>query len=120
MKLLFTLIAFMCFSVTVVAQPTLPIRSGVHQFKHKFAEHPNMQSIPLIAKIKGHHIVLINKVASKVWPKGVIAEGELMWHAKSKQWIITLEPSDIDASDVGGCSDGPEVVDLKNKIYWTC
>ena len=24
------------------------------------------------------------------------------------------------ATEVGGCSDGPEVVDLKKRIYWTC
>lgn len=29
-------------------------------------------------------------------------------------------PSDADAPQVGGCSEGPDVVDLVRKIYWTC
>ena len=43
-----------------------------------------------------------------------------MWHAASQQWIIGHEASDKSVSDVGGCSNGPETVDLVNKVYWTC
>ena len=52
--------------------------------------------------------------------RGVIAEGELTWHARSRQWIIGVESADKDADEVGGCSDGPEVVDLVARVYWTC
>lgn len=120
LKTLLALIVLMGFSVTVLAEPKLPIRAGEHKFKHKYAQHPNMPSIPLVAKITGRKIVLTNEVASQVWPKGIIAEGELMWHAKSKKWIIGSDKSDRNAIEAGGCSDGPEVVDLKNKTYWTC
>ena len=43
-----------------------------------------------------------------------------MWHPASKRWIIGEKPSDRSLQEVGGCSDGPEVVDLVRKIYWTC
>lgn len=58
--------------------------------------------------------------AADGFPKGTIAEGTLMWHPKTKEWIIGLEAGDRDAVEVGGCSDGPEVVDLKKRIFWTC
>jgi hypothetical protein len=120
MKPLIMLIALVSSSVAAAAEPKLPIHPGQYTFQHKFAEHPNMQSISLTAKITGRHIVLINEVQSEVFPKGVIADGTLMWHSKSKQWIIGQNKSDRHAKDVGGCSDGPEVVELEQRVYWTC
>lgn len=97
-----------------------PLASGQYIFQHHFAEQPNLPSIPVVARIDGNHIVLVNASASDVFPKGVIAEGTLMWHAASKQWIIGNDPSDRTAKAVGSCSEGPEVVDLERLIYWTC
>ncbi|MDH5180631.1 MAG: hypothetical protein OEZ39_19360 [Gammaproteobacteria bacterium] len=98
----------------------LPLKDGVYQFKHKFAEHPQMDSITLEASIKNGRISLVNKDRADVFPLGLIDEGELVWHEKSQEWIISTDPADLNAEDVGGCSDGPTVVDLKEKIYWTC
>lgn len=116
----FVLATVFVAAVAVAAEPRLPIRSGCYDFQHRFAEDPALVSIPLVAEIRGRHIVLINETESRVFPKGVIAEGTLMWHARSGQWIIGHQPTDRDAGDVGGCSDGPEVVDLKGRVYWTC
>ncbi len=43
-----------------------------------------------------------------------------MWHEQSQQWIIGNKATDTKITDVGGCSEGPEVVDLKQRVYWTC
>ena len=102
------------------SEPPVPIKSGEYTFQHRFAEHPTMPSFRLKARIDGSHIVLTNPAPSGPFPAGVIAEGELMWHAGSKQWIIGSNASDRSVEDVGGCSDGPEVVDLVAKVYWTC
>lgn len=100
----------------------IPLKDGLYDFEHKFAEteHYKIKSINLIVKIKGNNITVINNDKYDVFQKGVLEEGTLMWHLKSKQWIIGNSPADIDIEDVGGCSGGPTVVDLKNKIYWTC
>ena len=97
-----------------------PIVSGHYVFEHRYAEHPDMQSILLEATIDGDHIVLVNRSDSTVFPKGVLAEGRLVWHAATRQWIISQGEADATATEVGGCSDGPEVVDLEKRIYWTC
>ena len=102
------------------AEPAVPLGPGEYTFQHRFAEHPTMPSFQLKARISGKRIVLTNPAASGPFPAGVLAEGELMWHTGSKQWIIGQEASDRSLQDVGGCSDGPEVVDLVGKIYWTC
>jgi hypothetical protein len=120
MKNLAILIALMVSSAHAGSAPPLPIQPGQYTFQHRFSEHPSIKSISLAAKISGTHIVLINKTRSDVFPKGVIAEGTLTWHAGSEQWIIGQEASDQHVKDVGGCSDGPEVIDLQKRIYWTC
>ena len=79
-----------------------------------------MSGIIVTAKIRGRHIMLINKKTTSIYPKGVIAEGELMWHSESRQWIIGQTNADRYAKDIGSCSDGPEIVDLVKRIYWTC
>jgi hypothetical protein len=74
--------------LAVGAAERLPIRDGEHAFRHRSAEHPNLPAHPLVARITGTRIVLINRKFSSVFPLGVIAEGELMWHAASKQWVL--------------------------------
>lgn len=112
-------VSFVVINVAAAA-PALPIRSGLYVFQHQYAEQPTMSSITLLAKINGHHIVLINQSKSDVFPIGVIVDGTLAWHAQSQQWIVIQTQGERSAKDVGGCSDGPEVIDLIKKIYWTC
>lgn len=116
-------LAVAMFAVCVSAcskEPTPPIASGVYQFQHKFAEHPSMPSIEVKVIVESRRIKIVNEQATDVFPGGILADGEILWHAGSKQWIIGKNESDKDAAEVGGCSDGPEVIDLANKIYWTC
>jgi hypothetical protein len=97
-----------------------PIADGNHTFVVKFAEHPNMTGGQLEAEIHGRHIRLISKPNSSVFPAGLVEDGVLLWHAASSQWIIGQSERDAEIAEVGGCSDGPFVVDLERKIFWTC
>jgi len=122
MKHLFLLIAVatLVSACSAASGPKIPLASGQYVFQHRFAEHPAIPSIQLQVTISGSHIAVANPTASDSFPAGIIAEGQLMWHPASKQWIIGNQASDKFAQDVGGCSDGPEAVDLVGKIYWTC
>ncbi|HJS06749.1 MAG TPA: hypothetical protein VJ809_03790, partial [Pirellulales bacterium] len=104
------------------APPEISLQTGRYEFRHVFAEaeHWRIPSIKLIVDIHDDRIVLVNADSDEVFPFGVIEEGTLMWHEKSQQWIIGHSDADRDAAQVGGCSDGPSVVDLIEKIYWTC
>ena len=116
-------IVLLCFALTAnSAEPKqhLPLKSGTYTFKHKFAEQSDAGSSPLVVKIKGKHIAVYNRESSAVFPKGLIEKGILMFHQKSQTWIISTSAEDINAEEVGGCSDGPTMVDLMNKIYWSC
>ena len=111
---------FAAFGAIAGSAPPLPIPSGQYTFRHRFAEQPDLPSISLTAKISDHHIVLINPGKARVFPHGVVAEGTLMWNVAIKQWVIGTEASDSTTTEAGGCSEGPEVVDLVNRTYWTC
>lgn len=113
-----TLLCLLPLAVGASERPHL--RDGEHAFRHRSAEHPNLPAHPLVARITGTHIVLVNRKASSVFPIGVVAEGDLMWHDASKRWILGQDPTDRTAEEVGGCSDGPEVVDVKRRVYWAC
>ena len=110
----------LAFAVVNSSEPRLPLASGDYVFQHRFAEQPALQSISLDARIRGHHIVLVNPKASDPFPAGVIAEGDLVWHAATHQWIIVESELDRSTEEVGGCGDGPEVIDLEARVYWTC
>ncbi|GAA0248567.1 hypothetical protein [Rhodanobacter caeni] len=111
---------FAAFGAVAASAPPLPIASGQYTFRHRFAEQPDLPSISLAATIRGHHIVLVNRGESRVFPHGVVAKGTLVWNVAIRQWVIGTEPSDSTTPEAGGCSEGPEVVDLVKRIYWTC
>lgn len=100
---------------------TPAIGSGEHAFVERFAEHPLMPGTPVVAIVDGRHIRIEDRRRPPEYPEDrVIAEGELAWHAGDRNWIIAVDPGDASATEVGGCSDGPEIVDLVTREYWTC
>ncbi len=94
-----TLLSLLPLAVGATGRP--PLRDGEHAFRHRSAEHPNLPAHPLVARISGTRMVLVNRKASSVFPIGVVAEGELMWHAASKQWVLGCEPANRTEEEVG-------------------
>lgn len=50
----------------------------------------------------------------------IMEEGIIRIHTTSGKTIISHHPKDVNSKEIGGCSDGPTVIDLKNKIIWFC
>lgn len=103
-----------------LADPAIPIKSGDYTFYHRDAEFPRSKGFPVTVSIRGDHITVINPKPYGPMPAGVLEDATLMWHPKSKQWILGHSDRDRDAPEVGGCSDGPYVIDFKTRIIWTC
>lgn len=102
------------------AEALPPIADGSYTFAVRFAEQPNMSGGNLDVQIHGRHIRATSTSNSSFFPLGIVDDGVLLWHSASKQWIIGQNAEDAEAPEVGGCSEGPFVVDLKKKIFWTC
>jgi hypothetical protein len=108
-------------SIGATPSKQAPLPDGDYTFTHRFAEQPAMPSITMHVRIRGRRVIVTNDDGpTDVFAKGVVDEGLLLWHAASQQWIIGDSEADKDAPEVGGCSGGPEVIDLAKKIYWTC
>jgi len=116
------LLALCAVSAVAYANDTSPpIADGRYKFVVKLAEQPNVPGGELDAEVSGRNIRLTSKPNSSVFPAGlVVEEGILLWHAASRQWIIAHSESDAEITEVGGCTGGPFVVDLEQKILWTC
>ncbi len=104
----------------VSAEVALPIKSGEYDFQHRDAEFPDSHGFPVRVTIHGNKITVINPEPYGVIPSGVLDQATLMWHAKTSQWILGHRNADREAPEVGGCSTGPNVIDFKTRIIWTC
>ena len=72
--------------------------------------------------IKGDSIKVIHNGKSNVTGKkgDIYTEGKIMKHKRTGKWIIGRNEKDKDAKEIGGCSDGPSVIDFKTKRFWSC
>lgn len=49
----------------------------------------------------------------------ILDEGMILKHT-SGVWIITTDKTDVDAEEVGGCTDGPNTIDFIEAKFWMC
>lgn len=50
----------------------------------------------------------------------VLEAGVLMKHKRTGKWIIGHRAEDVNAKEIGGCGEGPTIIDLRRRIFWTC
>ena len=119
MKNLCCLLLVLFISSGIYAQKP---KNGTYTYTIAFAEHQGKSlGVTCTVIIKGDSIKVIhNGNPNLSGEKGeIIDEGIIIKH-KSGKWIIGQSPEDKNAEEIGGCSDGPLVIDFKNKRLWTC
>ena len=52
--------------------------------------------------------------------KGDILNSGIIRKHKSGVWIIAQSEEDIYLDEIGGCTDGPSVIDFEQMKYWLC
>lgn len=120
MKLIITtcLLLFV-YSITPAQKP----KDGTYTYSIAFAEWQGKSSgATCTVIIKGDSIKVIhngnrNLTGNK---EDIIDEGIIMKHTKTGKWIIGRSSKDKDAKEIGGCAEGPSVIDFKHKKYWSC
>ena len=100
--------------------PAPPIASGRYRFQLRDPEFPQMDPIPLVASVDGPQVVFETVEANPRFPKGTRFEGRIAWHAKSRNWVLVASDAELAAEEVGGCTGGPEVLDLGRRVFWLC
>jgi hypothetical protein len=71
--------------------------------------------------IHGDSITVVHNGTKKLSGKkgDILDRGIILQHTKTGKWI-GQKPKDKDAPNVGGCSDGPSIIDFKRKRFLTC
>lgn len=118
MKYLFLFLLNFWFVYAFAQKP----QNGRYIFKLAFAEWQNKSmGATCTVVVKDDSIkVLHNGSKGLSGKKGdVLDSGKLIKHVSGK-WIIAHNKKDRNAKEIGGCSDGPTIIDLKRRIFYTC
>jgi hypothetical protein len=114
------LVVICLLSFTAAAFAQIP-GSGTYVYSIAFAEWGGKSlGSTVTVIISGDSIKIINSGSLSGRKGEIIEEGRIIRHRTTAKWIIATKPEDEFAQDVGGCSDGPRVIDFKEKKWWTC
>ncbi len=96
--------------------------TGTYTYAVKWAEWPNMTgpNVKVVIKKDSVFVYALDSNMTLSSKGDILAKGILIFHKKTSQWIIATKLEDKDAPEVGGCSDGPTIIDFKNKWFWLC
>lgn len=96
---------------------------GVYRFDVAFAEwEGKSMGEKVTVVIKGDSVKVVYEGDGNLTntKKGdVFSQGLVMKH-KTGVWIIGKSKTDAQVDEIGGCSDGPTVIDFKGRKYWMC
>lgn len=95
--------------------------NGTYIYDVAFAEWNGQSNGATVqVKIQGDSVFVYHNGGNLSGKSGELLDcGIILWH-KSNQWIIGHIPTDKNAVEVGGCSDGPSVIDFKKKTFGLC
>ncbi|MEO8711275.1 MAG: hypothetical protein ABI405_04080 [Parafilimonas sp.] len=117
--ILISFLSFLFFTVTIAQKP----KDGIYTYSIAFEEWQGKSlGATCTVIIKGDSIKIMNDGKGNLSGKkgDIIDEGIIMKNTRTCKWIIGHSLKDKDAKDIGGCSEGPSVIDFKNKIFWSC
>lgn len=105
-----------------IVEPLPEVKNGKEEvYTITFAEWADKSTNVSCIVIRQDSLFTIINDGSLGGEKGqVIDSGIIRIHKETGQTILSKKPEDVDAPEVGGCTDGPIVVDLVNKIIVFC
>lgn len=117
MKFVLFLLSFLIVHPNANAQKP---KNGTYTYRVAFEEWQGKSlGATCTVTIKGDSITVINN-GSLTGKKGdIIVKGFIMKH-KTGKWIICRNQKDQYATEIGGCGDGPTIIEFKLKKFWTC
>jgi hypothetical protein len=110
---------FFFFAETLYAQKPV---SGTYTYTIAFAEWSGKSlGATCTVKIKGDSIWVIHNGNKELsGEKDEIIDSGIIVKHKTGKWIIAQSANDKYAKEIGGCTDGPRIIDFKRKKLWLC
>ena len=119
-KILKIVLIFFTLSNNVYSQN---LTDGKYKFTLAFSEHASRDTDATCdVLIKGNTVTVIHDGNEHITGKKgeIIYKGILLKHEKSGKWVVSESISDLTEKEIGACAGGPHIIDLKNKIFWSC
>lgn len=105
---------------TIPSQETVEIPQGKMEYELYYSEwEGRMPNTSIDVIIKGNHITVLKNEKTNLTGDQLIIKGTLIKHV-SGVWIISEQPSDKDAEEIGGCTGGPIPINFKTKVVEWC
>ena len=120
MKRIFFFVSLTLLLVIAYAQKP---RNGTYTYKIAYAEWGGKtMGATCMVVIKGDSIKIIHNGRKGITGnKGdILDQGIIMKHTRTGKWIIGHRPADKNAKEIGGCSEGPAIIEFSKKLFWTC
>lgn len=97
-----------------------PINSE-YEYTIEFAEFGvGAMTLPCTVAFSNDSVYVILTDSSFLGNIGDTIEAGIFTRHKSGMMIIQHNESDIYEEEIGGCTGGPSVIDITNRIYWMC
>ncbi|MET0637948.1 MAG: hypothetical protein ABWZ25_18090 [Chitinophagaceae bacterium] len=112
---------FICSIVFIGSAYSQKPKDGIYEYSIAFAEWGGKSlGATCQVKIKGDSIYVIHD-GSVTGTRGEIMDaGVIMKHKRTGKWIIGHSRKDIFAKEIGGCGEGPNIIDFKKKTWSSC
>jgi hypothetical protein len=119
MKVILITFYILIFPGLIIAQKP---KDGTYTYFIAFAEWEGKSlSATCTVIIKGDSVKIVhNGKGNLTGKKGDIIDAGIIMKHKSGKWIIGHNTKDKNAEDIGGCSDGPRIIDFRRKKVWSC
>lgn len=105
-------------SLILYLSDTIP--QGKMKYELYFSEwNGRMNNLKVDIIIQGNKITVFNNTEKPLPGGKILVKGILMKH-KSGKWIIGKNNNDKNAEEIGGCTNGPIIIDFKTKIIEWC
>ena len=120
MKLFLLTCFIVCTSHLCLAQKP---KNGTYIYEVSYAEWEGRSlgaTCTVIVKGDSIAVFLNDRLTKKYKNEDIIGQGIIMQHKATGKWSIGQNPSDKYAKDIGGCSDGPQVIDFKHRRFESC
>ena len=107
-------------AISCSSTPRTP-ENGTYDYRIEFAEFvEGAMTVPCKVQFKNDSVFVINIEDNFLGAKGDTLDTGILTMHKSGRWIILHNEDELNADEVGGCTDGPTVIDIEKKIYWMC
>lgn len=116
MKLLLSLFFLFYFIICFSQKP----KDGTYIYEVAFAEWEGKSLDAKVEVVIDGDSIIVKNYQGLSGKRGDVLDSGIISQHKSGEWIIAHSDADKNFEEIGGCSNGPVMIDFKNGKIWLC